>query len=189
MRFCPAGPLTEMTSSAIATYNFFVVGPNGGVSRQAAETGGDDGFTRSERAAYLSKRHTFVWVEHQASPRTLLLTENGPIAENSAMTGAIVVPSPDERFIAIAGNGVDLWIYDTAKKVWSNLGRADIHPSSDWDYIKPTWNPWFADSLRVTFFSGSSLVVASPDGRRRTDLRVTERAGLAVPSPDGKRVA
>jgi hypothetical protein len=170
-------------------FHFLMVAPHGGVSRQAAETGGDGGFSRSERAGYLSRSHTFVWVEHQGSPRTLLLTENGPIAENSVITGAIVVPSPDERFIAVAGNGMDLWIYDRAKKVWANLGRADIHPSSDWDYIKPTWNPWFADSLRLTFLSGTSLVIASPDGRHRNVLRVTEQAGLAVPSPDGKRVA
>jgi hypothetical protein len=170
-------------------WHFLLVGPHGGVSRQADETGGDSGFSRSERVAYLSKADTFVWVEHQSSPRTLLLTQSGPIAENSMITGAIVVPSPDERFIAVAGNGMDLWIYDTAKKTWANLGRADIHPNPDWDYIKPSWNPWFADSSRLAFFSGSSLVVASPDGRHRTVLHVTSPAGLAVPSPDGKRVA
>ncbi len=62
---------------------FLLMGPYGGVSRQADETGGDTGFSRSERVAYLSKAATFVWVEHQRSPRTLLLTQSGPIAENS----------------------------------------------------------------------------------------------------------
>jgi hypothetical protein len=169
--------------------HFLLVGPYGGVSRQADEIGGDSGFSRSERVAYLSKADTFVWVEHQSSPRTLLLSQHGPIAENSMMTGTIVVPSPDERFIAVAGNGMDLWIYDTAKKTWANLGKADIHPDTDWDYIKPSWNPWLADSSRVVFFSGSSLVIASPDGHRLTVLHVKSPAGLAVPSPDGKWVA
>jgi hypothetical protein len=171
-------------------WRFLLVGPNGAVSRQADETGGDNGFARSERVAYLSKSDTFVWVEHQRSPRTLLLTQRGPIAENSAMTGAIVVPSPDERFIAVAGNGMDLWVYDTVTKTWANLGKADIHPNEDWDYIKPSWNPWFADSSRLVFFSGSSLVIASPDGRHRSVVYESRTsAGLAVPSPDGKRVA
>ncbi len=170
-------------------WHFLLVGAYGGVSRQADETGGDGGFSRSERVAYLSKADTFVWVEHQRSPRTILLTQSGPVAENSMMTGSIVAPSPDERFIAVAGNGMDLLIYDTAEKRWANLGKANIHPNTDWDYIKPSWNPWFADSARLAFFSGSSLVIASPDGRHRTVLHVSSPAGLAVPSPDGKRVA
>ena len=170
--------------------HFLLVGPNGAVWRQADETGGDDGFARSERVAYLSKSDAFVWVEHQRSPRTLLLTERGPIAENSAMTGAIVIPSPDERFIAVAGNGMDLWVYDTVTKTWANLGNADIHPNEDWDYIKPSWNPWFADNARLAFFSGPSLVMATPDGRHRSVVYESRTpAGLAVPSPDGKQVA
>jgi hypothetical protein len=169
--------------------HFLLLEPYGGVSREADETGGDSGFSRSERAAYLSTEHTFVWVEHQRSPRTLLLTQSGPIAENSVMTGTIVVPSPDGRFIAVAGNGLDLWIYNTAKRTWANLGKADIHPNTDWDYIKPSWNPWFADSSRLSFFSGPSLVIGSPDGGHRTVLNVNNPAGLALPSPNGKRVA
>lgn len=168
--------------------HFLLAGAYGGVSRQADETGGDIGFSRSERVAHLSRADTFVWVEHQRSPRTLLLTQSGAIAENSMMTGAVVIPSPDERFIAIGGNGMDLWIYNTAEKILANLGKA-IHPNTEWDYIKPSWNPWFADSSRLAFFSGSSLVVASADGRHRTMLHVTNPASLAVPSPDGKRVA
>ena len=139
-------------------WHFLLVGPDGGISRQADETGGDSGFSRSERVAYLSKADTFVWVEHQRSPRTLLLTQRSPIAENSMMTGAIVAPSPDERFIAVAGNGMDLWIYDTAEKTWANFGKADIHPNTDWDYIKPSWNPWFADSSRLAFFPARRLL-------------------------------
>jgi hypothetical protein len=171
-------------------WHFFLVGPNGAVSRQAEETGGDEDFSRSERVAYLSQLDTFVWVEHQRSPRTLLLSQRGPVAESSTVTGAIVIPSPDERFIAIAGNGANLLVYDLVEKTWANLGKADIHPHTDWDYIKPSWNPWFADSSRLVFFSGRSLVVASPDGRHRTVVYESGLpAGLPVPSPDGEQIA
>ena len=170
-------------------WHFLLVDPQKGVLVKADETGGDDGFNRSERVGYLSKTNTFLWAEHQHSPRTLLLTRTGPIAESSMMTGAIVVPSPDERFIAVIGNGMDLRVYDTAQKTWTNLGKADIHPDINWDYIKPSWNPWFADSSRLAFFSESSLVITSPDGQHRSTFHVGNPAGLAVPSPDGKRIA
>lgn len=171
-------------------WRFLLVGRNGGILRQADETGGDAGFNRTERAAYLSKADTFVWVEHQQSPRTILLNNRGRLAENSKMMGDIVVPSPDERFIAVAGNGMDLWVYDTAEKTWTNLGDAKIHPNTDWDYIKPSWKPWFADSSRLAFISGASLIVVSPHGRNRTVvLHLTSPTGLATPSPDGQRIA
>jgi hypothetical protein len=170
-------------------WRFLLVGLHKGVLRKADEAGGDDGFTRSERVAYLAKANTFVWVEHQHSPRTFLLTQTGRLAQNSMMTGAIVVPSPNERFLAIIGNGMNLLIYDMAQKKWTNLGRAGIHPDTNWDYIKPSWNPWFADSSRLAFFSESSLVIASPDGLHRSTFHVENPAGLAVPSPDGKRIA
>jgi Tol biopolymer transport system component len=58
------------------------------------------------------------------------------------------------------------------------------------DYIKPSWNPWFSDSSRLAFISDSSLVIASPDGKHRQILAdVGDKAGLAVPSPDGEFVA
>jgi len=170
-------------------WHFLLISLDRGVLQKADETGGDGRFERSERVAYLSKTKTFVWVEHRRTPRTILLTQNGPIGESSATTGAMVVPSPDQRFIAVVGNGRDLWIYDITQKTWTNLGTADIHPDRDWDYIKPSWNPWFADSSRLAFFSGSSLVIASPDGRHRSAVNIGNSAGLAVPSPDGKRIA
>jgi len=106
------------------------------------------------------------------------------------LTGDIVVPSPDERFVAVAGNGMDLWVYDTVEKTWVNFGKVNIHPDTGWDYIKPRWNPWFSDSSRLTFFSGESLVVVSANGRNRSIVNhVANPAGLATASPDGKRIA
>jgi hypothetical protein len=46
-------------------WRFFLVDPDKGVLRKADEAGGDDGFNRSERVAYLSKANTFLWVEHR----------------------------------------------------------------------------------------------------------------------------
>ena len=80
------------------------------------------GFSRSERVAYLRKRDTFVWVEHQRSPRTLLQTQTGPVAGNLMMTGAIVVTSPNQQFIAVAGNGMDLWTRTPTGTTSSQVG-------------------------------------------------------------------
>jgi hypothetical protein len=169
---------------------FMLVGPHGGISRDATEDGGDEGHTLSERVAFLSKSNTFVWVEHDDSPPTAILTEHDRIAKSLAMMGNLVVPSPDERYLAVAGNGMDLWVYDTALRSWADLGKADIHPDKDWEYIKPSWNPWFPDGSRLAFFSGQRLIVASPDGRQKTTLlNSTQKAGLPVPSPDGRYVA
>jgi hypothetical protein len=128
-------------------------------------------------------------MEHPEWLSSEIVGERGVIAESAYMTGNLVIPSPDERYIAVAGNGMDLWVYDTATKKWANLGKANIHPDTDWDYIKPSWNPWFADSSRLAFFSGSRLIVASPDGQHKTVLLDAVDAGLPVPSPDGKRIA
>lgn len=171
-----------------------LVAPYGGISRQADETGISEQYVRSERAAYLSKTDTFVWVEHRHEG-TVLFTQLGELSKVSAATGSIVVPSPNERYIAVAGNavggsGTRLWVYDTVAKTWADLGMANIHPNDDWDYIKPSWNPWFADSSRLAFFSGSRLVLVSPDGKQKKEIaNVPEPCGLAVASPDGKHIA
>jgi hypothetical protein len=55
--------------------------------------------------------------------------------------------------------------------------------------MKATWNPWFADSLHLAYFSGSNLVVSEPDGIAKRAIPIEGHAGLATPSPDGKSVA
>jgi Tol biopolymer transport system component len=84
-----------------------------------------------------------------------------------------------------------LWLYNTDMKKWTDLGEGDIHPDHDWDYIKPSWNPWFADSSRLAYFTSnrSVLSIRTPDGKQRTDIQVGGTAGLAAPSPDGRTVA
>jgi Tol biopolymer transport system component len=56
--------------------------------------------------------------------------------------------------------------------------------------MKCTWDPWFADSSRLAFISGKSVVASSPDGRsQQTIVEAGEQIGLATPSPDGKVIA
>lgn len=86
--------------------------------------------------------------------------------------------------------GGTLWVYDRTSLKWTNLGSAAVSPDSDWDYIQPSWDPWFSDSAQLTFFSGSNLVVSSPDGAKKRVLWAADRpAGLAVPSPNGASIA
>jgi hypothetical protein len=78
--------------------------------------------------------------------------------------------------------------------IWRNggdLGEADIHPDRDWDYTKPSWNPWFADSSRLAYFThnNSVLSVSTPDAQQRTDIQIDGTGGLAAPSPDGHFIA
>jgi hypothetical protein len=76
-------------------------------------------------------------------------------------------------------------------KKWADLGEAYIHPDRDWDYIKPSWNPWFTDSSRLTYFTHdhSILSISTPDGKQRKDIQIIGTAGLAAPSPDGRSIA
>jgi len=146
-----------------------------------------------ERVAYLSKVHKFVWLEY-TDTSTILQTTVGPMAEFEGMpvrTSAVIVPSPDERYLAMGelSPGRSLWVYDTVKKTLANLGSLTIHPDPEWDYIKPSWNPWFADGKHLAFFSGASLYVTTPDGKERRKLLQAEHGGLAIPSPDGTLVA
>jgi len=103
----------------------------------------------------------------------------------------MIIPSPDGRYIAFTGaQKSNLRVYDLQNNSWSNLGPVMIHPYREWDYIKPGWNPWFSDSSRLAFISGSSLLIVSPDGQHKQIVTdVGYKAGLAVPSPDGGFIA
>jgi hypothetical protein len=65
-----------------------------------------------------------------------------------------------------------------------------IHPAHGWDWMEPSWSPWFPDSSQIAFFAAAGLTIGSADGkRRRILLHSDEPAGLAVPSPDGRAIA
>lgn len=155
-----------------------------------------DGPQGAERVAYDSNQKTFVWIEHSKTT-SLLQTPGGTLATFAGLLplSASIVPSPDGRYLAIGGpseylyESHDLWVFDTQRNTWANLGRLDIHPDPNWDYIKPSWNPWFSDGRMLAFFSGNRLRVASADGRTRRTIRKVKNAGLAVPSKDGRTIA
>lgn len=122
------------------------------------------------------------------------------IARNEkAQLGQMLDPSPDGRYLAAVDvtRWADdfLWVYDTQTKTWVNLGKAFVHPeiiypNNDWDWKNATWNPWFADSSRLAFISGASIVISTPDGKKRQIKNVPGgKIGLATPSPDGKLIA
>lgn len=172
---------------------FLLVSIDGRVQKQAAETGMDAPYARSERAAYMASLESFVWTEAvrgDSDERTsTIFTTRGAVASQVGTMGSMVTPSPDERYIAIAGDQMHLRVYDTLNQSWADLGELTIHPDTEWDYVKPSWNPWFADSSRLAFVSGGAVIVASPDGREKTVVARVANAGLATPSPDGRNVA
>lgn len=152
------------------------------------------GYAAAERATYLSSGRTAVWLE-RTQTTTVLKTPNGAIGEidNRLPTNDLVIPSPNGQYLAIAGtiagNHFHLWVYDVNLHTSNDLGEVTIHPDPNWDYLKPSWNPWFRDSSHLTYFSEDVLFVATPDGRERRRIGEIANAGLPVPSADGTRVA
>jgi hypothetical protein len=88
-----------------------------------------------------------------------------------------------------------LWIYDTEEKTWPDLGLEVVHPAdwggnNRWDWMKCSWDPWFADSSHVAFTHGSSIMVSTPDGKSKQNIvGPSGTIGLATPSPDGNLIA
>lgn len=146
-----------------------------------------------ERVAYISTIGSFVWVR-QVWGDSALVTPRGELSPHhrEKYLGEWLVPSPDERYIA-AGDGhlgSSLSIYDSRAKVWFDLGAVIMHPDRSWNWMEPSWSPWFADSSKLAYFTTEGLIVSSSDGsRKRVVLRTQEPAGLAVPSPDGRAIA
>ena len=107
----------------------------------------------------------------------------------------MLVPSPNERYLALIrteprGGSNRLWVYDRQRGSWADFGEIIVHPNEGWDYLKPAWNPWFADSSRIAYLSASGIAVSSPDGKSKQIIsRPRVAAGLVVPSPDGRYIA
>jgi hypothetical protein len=132
---------------------------------------------------YLSSINSPVWIQND-SPEAIIQTPRSKIARYPGHLGELIIPSPDERYIAVTSARKSfLRVYDRLDNSWSVVGAITIPPDSEWYYIKPSWNPWFSDSARLAFISGSSLIISSPDGRDRQIVAdVGSKAGLAVPS-------
>jgi len=150
------------------------------------------GVIGTERVSYLPSSETVIWSRHDGF-HTVIETPKGSLAQRDGWQGDLIAPSPDGRYVAIAGGWLQshLWVYNINLKNWADLGEDEIHPDRDWDYIKPSWNPWFADSSRLAYFTHdySVLSISTPDGKQRTDVQIGGPAGFAVPSPDGQFVA
>jgi Tol biopolymer transport system component len=146
----------------------------------------------TERVSYLPRSGLMVW-SRQDGFHTVLETQNGVLAQHDGWLGEMIAPSLDGKYVAVAGNWpqAHLWVYDINLKNWADLGEADIHPDRDWDYIKPSWNPWFADSSRLAYFTRKSSVlsISTADGKQRKDIQINGPAGIAAPSPDGRFIA
>jgi hypothetical protein len=146
----------------------------------------------TERVFYLSSLRQIAWSRVGAASNTVIETRDHIIAEHAGWLGEVVVPSPDERYLAVFGGNwrTDLWVYDRQLSSWSNLGPLTVYPGEeDWDYLKATWNPWFGDSSHLAYVSGSTLVISEPDGKAKRTIPIDGQAGLATPSPDGKSMA
>jgi Tol biopolymer transport system component len=150
----------------------------------------DGDINRTERVSYLSDIDSVIWIQN-GDTGAVIRTPRDQIAQYPGGLGEMIIPSPDGRYIAVTGAWKShLRVYDRHTSSWSDLGEVMIHPNSNWDYIKPSWNPWFRDSSRLVFISGSSIVISSPDGQQRQVLTdVGSKAGLAVASPDGEYIA
>ncbi len=169
-----------------------------------------------ERVAFLPNENSVLWLQNYFTNiknteisqgaysttsefvHSAIQSSKGEIAKYNSLlnTDALLIPSPDGRFFAIApsfsrgGGNSNLLIYDKQKASWTNLGKFIIHPYEDWDYIKPSWNPWFADSSRLVFATAAGITISSPDGKSKQIISKPKQAsGLAVPSPDGNIVA
>ena len=182
-------------SKAVICYRdwrYAVFTPNG-VSLDAGAFPLGDDLPRLERATFLPDVGHAVWLQIER-PKEILVTSTGPLLTLPLGTDAsLIAPSPDGRYLALMGasSGI-LWIYDRTLLHWTNLGRANVSPSSDWDYVQPSWDPWFKDSSQLAFFSGLDLVICAPDGTKRRTLWTADSdhpAGLAAPSPNGAEVA
>jgi len=135
----------------------------------------------TERVSYLPWSGTVIWSQ-QDGFHTVLVTPNGVLSQHGGWQGALIAPSLDGRYVAIAGGWPQshLWVYDIDLKKWADLGEADIHPDRDWDYIKPSWSPWFADGSRLAYFTHDSsvLTISTPDGKQRTDIQIGAQQGF-----------
>lgn len=166
----------------------FLVDLDGAVTHRTSITE-EAGISRTERATYLASHRTMAWTVE----RTIRTEKKEEIVRSEHRLGTLLLPSPDERYLAVVepeNAYSSLRVHDTRSKTWADLGFCRIHPCSDWDYTKPSWNPWFRDSSRLAFSTEGAIVVCTPDGKSEQKIvRLEEPHGLATPSPDGKWVA
>jgi hypothetical protein len=148
-------------------------------------------FFPSEWVAYSSALSKVVWNHQVDKTHWAIVSSDGVVVQENVPNAERVVPSPDGRFLALFGGPFqhDLWVYDNQTAAWTDLGPLRIHPDKDWGYIQPDWNPWFADSSRLVFVSGSAIIVSTPDGKQKIAIQSEGAVGIPTASPDGHLIA
>jgi hypothetical protein len=146
--------------------------------------------SRPERVVYNPTTRRFLWVERDFGLGVVRTDAGEELARHEhTLYPPNFALSNDGKWLA-AVSEKELVVLNIASMKWTNLGPVTIHPYGEWDYIKPSWDPWFKDSTRLTFVSEGKVVVATPDGKsKRTLCELRSPGGLATASPDGKRVA
>lgn len=172
-----------------------------------------DNLSRAERVSFSPRDNSVFWVQSyfknvqktQTSPGAVSISSDfvrsaiqTPAQEVASYTStplnseSLLVPSPNDRYIAVAPARMEghLLVFDRQNGSWADLGKMTIHPDDNWDYIKPSWDPWFADSTQLVFVTKDGIVKSSPDGHSKQLLvKPKEASGIPVPSPDGLQVA
>ncbi|MFN0199615.1 MAG: TolB family protein [Planctomycetaceae bacterium] len=166
-------------------WQFFLVALDG-TKTQAGKI--PDQESRPERVVYHSATGRFLWPERDRGIGIVRNDEGQELARHESLLGHLALSNDGKWLAAISGN---LKVLNVAAQTWADLGPVTIHPlHGNWDYIKPSWNPWFDDSSHLAFVSGEEVVVATPDGKqKRTLCQLPSLGGLASASPDGKHVA
>jgi hypothetical protein len=141
----------------------------------------------TERVSYSPSLREVLWNRLIDSSLGTIETPSRTVVREEVFRGQRVVPSPDGRYLAALGES--LRIYDLRLGSWTDLGKFTIHPDANWSYIQPHWSPWFSDGSRLVFLRNSMLVIASPGGTIKTEIKIQGLAGLPVPSPDGQSIA
>ena len=146
---------------------------------------------RTERAAYSPSLQTMIWSRPVDQFQWVIEAPGGRVVEEGTFGSGRAIPSPDGRYIAVFGDGseTDLRVYDLRLKSWKEFGSIIIHPDRNWSYIQPDWSPWFSDSSRLVFLRDSTIVIVTPDGRDKTEIKIEGQEGLPTPSPDGTSIA
>ena len=146
---------------------------------------------QTERAAYSSSLETMIWSRPVDQFQWVIEAPRGRVVEEGTFRSGRAIPSPDGQYLAVFDDGseTNLRVYDLRHKSWKELGRISVHPDRNWSYIQPDWSPWFSDSSRLVFLRDSTLVIVTPDGKDKTEIKIEGQAGLPTPSPDGKSLA
>ena len=176
-------------------WNYFLVSLDGTRTAEGqVPAAAGDLTNRPEWVSFSPSLATIVWSRMVDAHHWSIETPERTVATTTVTQSAIgprAVPSPDGTYIAVFGqfSPTELWVYDTRSGKWSDLGKIVVHPSQDWNYIQPAWSPWFADSSRLVFFVGPTLVISTPDGHHESETFVDGQTGLPVASPDGQSIA